>query len=182
MGEIYALSCSLIWSFAVILFQRSGERVSPLALNLFRSSVSVLLLLPTLFLAGQSLLQPAPLRDYLLLIASGILGIAFADTLFHASLNRIGSGLSAIASTTYSPLIVLMAYFMLGERLRPLDLCGMRPRCVRSGVSSCWCSWRSSPGSGERISRSTGHPAAGARCCRGPRSVPIFRSSCGSRR
>jgi drug/metabolite transporter (DMT)-like permease len=125
MGEIYALSCSLIWSFAVILLQRSGERVAPLALNLFRSSVSVLLLLPTLFLAGQSLRQPAPLRDYLLLIASGILGIAFADTLFHASLNRIGSGLSAIASTTYSPLIVLMAYFMLGERVRLLDLFGM---------------------------------------------------------
>jgi drug/metabolite transporter (DMT)-like permease len=132
MGEIYALSCSLVWAFAVLLFQRSGERVSPLALNLFRSSVSVPLLLLTLLFTGQSLLHPAPLRDYIILIASGIIGIAFADTLFHASLNRVGSGISAIVSTSYSPFIILLAYLTLGERMRPLDLIGVG--LITSGV------------------------------------------------
>ncbi len=132
MGEIYALSCSLIWAFAVLLIQRSGERTSPLALNLFRSSVSVPLLLLTLLFTGQSLLQPAPLRDYLILLASGIIGIAFADTLFHASLNRVGSGISAIVSTSYSPFIILLAYLTLGERMRPLDLVGVG--LITSGV------------------------------------------------
>lgn len=132
MGEIYALSCSLVWAFAVLLIQRSGERVSPLALNLFRSSVSVPLLLLTLLFTGQSLLHPAPLRDYLILIASGIIGIAIADTLFHASLNRVGSGISAIVSTSYSPFIILLAYLTLGERMRPLDLVGVG--LITSGV------------------------------------------------
>jgi len=125
VGEIYALLCALIWAFAVILFQRTGERVSPLALTLFRSSVSVPLLVGTLYLSGGSLLRAAPRADYLVLLASGTIGIAFADVLFHASLNRVGSGISAIVSTTYSPLIVLMAYFLLAERVRPLDLAGM---------------------------------------------------------
>ncbi len=125
MGEIYALSCAIIWAFAVILFQRSVERVSPLALNLFRSSVSVPLLLITLAVTGTPLLYRAPLSDYLILLASGIIGIAFADTLFHKSLNLIGAGISAIVTTVYSPLIVLMAFLLLGERVRAIDLVGM---------------------------------------------------------
>jgi len=125
VGEIYALACALIWGFAVILFQRTGERVAPLALNLFRSSLGVVLLLPTLWLAGQSLLHPAAARDTLILLASGIIGIAFADTLFHASLNRVGSGISAIVSTTYSPFVVLLAFLMIRERITLVDLAGM---------------------------------------------------------
>lgn len=125
MGELYALACAFLWAFAVILFQRSGEHTPPLALNLFRSSLSTLLLVPTVWLAGQSLLHDASARDVLTLLASGVIGIAIADTLFHASLNRIGSGISAIASTVYSPFVVLMAFLMIGERVRPVDLAGM---------------------------------------------------------
>ena len=92
MGELYALACALVWSFAVILFQRSMEQVGALALNLFRSSVSVPLLLLTLAATGTPLLRDAPARDYLILLASGVIGIAVADTLFHYSLNLVGRG------------------------------------------------------------------------------------------
>ena len=40
MGEIYALSCAILWAFAVILLKRSGERIRPFALNLFRVGLS----------------------------------------------------------------------------------------------------------------------------------------------
>lgn len=125
MGELYALACALVWSFAVILFQRSVEKVGALALNLFRSSISVPLLLLSLAVTGTPLLRDAPLSDYLILIASGVLGIAIADTLFHKSLNLVGAGISAIVSTVYSPLAVLLAYCFLGERLPWVALVGM---------------------------------------------------------
>jgi len=125
MGEIYALVCALVWSFAVILFQRSVEKVGPLALNLFRSSISVPLLLLTLAVTGTPLLRDVPVSDYLILVTSGVLGIAIADTLFHASLNLVGAGISAIVSTIYSPLAVLLTFVFLGERLSGHDLVGM---------------------------------------------------------
>ena len=132
MGELYALACALVWSFAVILFQRSVEKVGALALNLFRSSVSVPLLLLTLAVTGTPLLRAAPPSDYLILIASGILGIAAADTLFHYSLRLVGAGISAIVSTVYSPMVILLTYFFLGERLSAVDLAGMV--LITSGV------------------------------------------------
>ena len=54
MGELYALTCAIIWACAVILLKRSGETVSPFALNFYRVSVSSTLLLATLLIMGTS--------------------------------------------------------------------------------------------------------------------------------
>ncbi len=134
MGELLALSTALIWAVAVILLRRSGETVPPFALNLFRVAVSSVLLLPTAALAGQASFAPASLSDILLLVASGVIGIAISDTLFHASLNRVGAGISAIIDSLYSPLTVLLAFVVLNERLSALQLLGMA--LVLGGVSA----------------------------------------------
>jgi drug/metabolite transporter (DMT)-like permease len=125
MGELLALLTALIWAAAVILLKRSGESVPPFALNLFRVTVSSVLLLPTAFLAGQASVTSASLSDILLLVASGAIGVAVSDTLFHASLNRIGAGISAIIDCLYSPLTVLLAFLALNERLSTLQLVGL---------------------------------------------------------
>jgi drug/metabolite transporter (DMT)-like permease len=109
----------------VILFRKSGETVPPLALNLFRVSVSSILFAVLLLASGRPLLGVAPLRDYLILMASGIIAIALSDTLFHMCLNRVGAGVNAIVDTLYSPFIVICAWFMLGERLGASQLGGM---------------------------------------------------------
>lgn len=125
MGQVYALACAFIWAFAVILLKRSGENVGPLGLNLFRVAFSLPLLLVTAALAGQPLLPAVPALDYLILIASGTLAIALADTLFHASLNRVGAGVTAIIDTFYTPMVVLCAFVLIDERIGALDLLGM---------------------------------------------------------
>ncbi|MBI4917186.1 MAG: DMT family transporter [Acidobacteria bacterium] len=125
MGEFFALLTALIWAAAVILLKRSGETVPPFSLNLFRVVVSTALLLPTAILAGQASWSDASLRDVLILFASGVIAIATSDTLFHMSLNAVGAGISAIIDSLYAPLTVLMATFLLGERLAPAQLVGM---------------------------------------------------------
>jgi drug/metabolite transporter (DMT)-like permease len=125
VGEFFALLTALIWAAAVILLKRSGETVSPFSLNLFRVVVSTALLLPTAILAGQAHWDDASLRDVLILVASGIIAIATSDTLFHMSLNAVGAGISAIIDSLYAPLTVLLATFLLGERLSPGQLVGM---------------------------------------------------------
>jgi len=125
MGEFYALAAAIVWAFAVILFKRSGETVSPYALNLFRVSVSGALFLFILAGMGEPLLGRAPSRDYLVLVASGVIGIALADTLFHKSLNIVGAGITAIIDCLYSPLVVLFAFFLLSERITLWQMLGM---------------------------------------------------------
>ena len=125
MGEFFAMACGLSWAFAVVLFRRSGETISPLALNFFRVAVSSLLFLLTLVITGKPLLGQAPWQDYAILILSGLIAIALSDTLFHMCLNRVGAGINAIVNTFYSSFILLFAYFMLGETLNAIQLAGM---------------------------------------------------------
>jgi len=119
MGEIYALVSAVVWAFAVILFKKSGETVPPFALNLYRALISCVLVLVTMLALREPLFSGAPLRDYLILFLSGIIGIAISDTLFHRSLNIVGAGITAIVDCLYSPFVVIIAYLSIGERFGP---------------------------------------------------------------
>jgi drug/metabolite transporter (DMT)-like permease len=125
MGELYALISAIVWAFAVILFKKSGETVPPFALNVYRASVSLVLVLVTMLAVKEPLISGAPLTDYLLLFLSGIIGIAISDTLFHRSLNIVGAGITAIVDCLYSPFVVIIAFLAIGERIGPWQVGGM---------------------------------------------------------
>ena len=117
IGEILSLIAAVLWALAIVLFKKSGESVHPLALNAFKDVLAILLYLPTLALAGVSLIQPYPAGDYLLMMASGVIGIAVGDTLLFKSLFMIGAGPSALVSCLYSPFIIGLSFLWIGERL-----------------------------------------------------------------
>lgn len=125
MGELFALSCALVWAFAVVFFRRSGQSMPPLALNLFRVAFSTALFAVTLALTGREFAARVPARDYALLLGSGVVAIALSDTLFHAALNRVGAGINAVVDTLYSPFTALGAFLFLGERLDAWQVAGM---------------------------------------------------------
>jgi drug/metabolite transporter (DMT)-like permease len=125
MGEVFALSCALVWAFAVVFFRRSGQSMPPLALNLFRVAFSTALFVVTLALTGRDLAVRVPVRDYALLLGSGVVAIALSDTLFHAALNRVGAGINAVVDTLYSPFTAIGAFLFLGERLDAWQVAGM---------------------------------------------------------
>lgn len=120
-GESLALLTALVWALAVILFKKSGETVHPIGLNLFKDLLAVVLLLPTLWLFGESLTPDAAAADYGLLLLSGALGIGISDTFFFMCLNRLGAGLTAIVDCFYSPFIIGLSFLWLGERLSILQ-------------------------------------------------------------
>ncbi|MEJ2109328.1 MAG: DMT family transporter [Acidobacteriota bacterium] len=125
LGETLALTTAVVWSFAIILFKKSGETVNPLGLNLFKNTLTMLMVPPTMLLFGRELFLPAPLSDYVLLMISGVLGIGIADTLFFKSLNLLGAARSAIVDCLYSPFIILPSIFWLGERLTLIQAGGV---------------------------------------------------------
>jgi drug/metabolite transporter (DMT)-like permease len=123
LGQAFALGTAIMWGFAVVLFKISGERIPPIALNLFKNTVGLVLLATTLLVLhplgmdGWTTVQQTPTGDICLLIASGIIGIAIADTLFFYALNLIGVGLIAVVECSYTPLVILFAWLLLSEQL-----------------------------------------------------------------
>ena len=115
-GETYALVCALLWAFGVILFRRSGEFLSPVVLNAFKSLVGLLLFLLTDLILGVRLFPPecGP-ADWVITLSSGVAGIGLADTFFFRALNAIGAGRVAIVDCLYSPSVILCAFFYLRE-------------------------------------------------------------------
>ena len=131
IGETCAVLTALSWAFALVFFKRSGERIQPLALNLFKNTVGLLLLLLTLvgmWVAGYGeefvLARKDAGREIGILLLSGLLGIALADTIFFYALNLIGVGIVAIVDCLYSPSIILFSAIMLRERLGSFQYVG----------------------------------------------------------
>ncbi len=125
-GQIFALLAAITWALALVFFRKSGASVPPLAMNLFKNCVAIVLLAITLALTGDGLapLAAFPAADYYILALSGFLGIALADTVFFYSLNRIGVGMFAIVDCSYSPSVLLASWLILGEHLSPWHYAG----------------------------------------------------------
>ena len=77
-GEICALLSPLAWSIAVILFRKTGEQVSPLVLNFFKSVVAVVGFAGLLVVTGEVAPEGTPNSAYALLLFSGLIGVAIA--------------------------------------------------------------------------------------------------------
>ena len=116
VGELYSLLSALLWALAVIFFRKSGEQVPPVALNVFKGAVALVLFLVTMLVLRTPFSPPESSRaDWLTLLASGAIGIGIADSLFFASLNRLGATGSALVDCVYGPFVVLLAWLYLGE-------------------------------------------------------------------
>jgi drug/metabolite transporter (DMT)-like permease len=124
LGEGLALLSAVLWAGAVIFFRISSEKIHPISLNLFKNLIALILLIPTMYLLKIPLILKFPLNYYLLFIASGILGMTIADTLFFMSLARIGASLHAIIACSYSPTVVILSMIFLAERLRFFQILG----------------------------------------------------------
>jgi drug/metabolite transporter (DMT)-like permease len=124
-GEILAILTALTWAAAVICFKKSGEKVHPIALNLFKIILGIILIFITMLAVGQIGFTGATIKDYLLLIGSGIIGIGISDTLFFKSLNILGAGLSAIVDCLYSPFTIFLCFCWLQERMSSWQIIGV---------------------------------------------------------
>lgn len=125
LGEILALSCAITWAIAIVLFRKAGETVAPVGLNLFKNVLALVLFVPTSLALGIALLPGASMNDYLLLLVSGILGIAISDTLFFKCLNLLGAELTAIVDCLYSPFIIGLSVIFLADTMSSLQIFGV---------------------------------------------------------
>ena len=135
IGQLCALLTAVTWATSMVLFKRSGETIPPLALNAFKNVVGLTLLIITLGVAGAPVaeLRGHTGKEVLILLLSGFIGIAVADTMFFYALNQVGVGIQSIVDCLYSPLVILFAWLLLQERLTISDYIGAT--FVLSGVA-----------------------------------------------
>lgn len=125
IGEILSLGSAVIWGFSVSLFKIIGNTTSPYILNPVKNTIGTILFLITCLIVGNNYyIYPLSIYEYLLIALSGVIGITIADVLFLHSLNILGTSRSSIINTIYSPMVILLAYFILGEQLRAIHFLG----------------------------------------------------------
>jgi drug/metabolite transporter (DMT)-like permease len=134
-GEVCALLAPLCWAVAVILYRRSVG-VSALSMNLFKNLVAIVLLTVTLVALRVPLPTDRSLVDWARLIASGIIGLAVADTLLFEGLRRVGAARIAVVDTVYAPLMVGLSWVFLAERPSAVFLVGAAAVIVGVGVAT----------------------------------------------
>lgn len=119
LGEILAATAPIAWAVAVILFRKGGEQVSPLALNLFKSVLGLGLIAITVVAVGGSPWERTTVSDAVVLAASGVVGIAVADTIFFVALNTLGASRLAVLGACYPLMVITLSFVFLGEGFGP---------------------------------------------------------------
>lgn len=116
MGDLYAVITAICWSSAVIFFDISTKNFTAIQLNVLKNFIGVFGFILTIVLFS----IPSPnfsQQDIFTLALSGFLGILIADGLFLESLRRLGSGISAVVSTIYTPTVFIIAFILFNETI-----------------------------------------------------------------
>lgn len=134
LGEALSLGCALAWAVGVIIYKRLGEQLPPLKLCLLKNLIVLMLIIVTIaFLASPAAPTlglerlPYPAIDgftAVIILASGVIGIAAADTLYLRALNTLGAGRMGVVGNLYSPFVIALSFAFLGERLAPVQIVG----------------------------------------------------------
>lgn len=117
IGEAMALGSAAAWAVGVILARQLGAHLPPLALNLLKNGLVLAVLAPVAVLVYAGAWPVLPARDVAIVLASGIIGIALADTLYFRALNELGAGRMGVIGNLYSPLVLVLGFVFLDERL-----------------------------------------------------------------
>lgn len=114
------------WAVGSLLFAVVAREFGPLALNLFRITLALLVLGAVLAVTGLWRTVP-PLGDPAIgwLAASGVIGLAIGDIGYFGSLDRLGPRVATLMAALSPPITALIAWIFLDEHLGARGLAGL---------------------------------------------------------
>lgn len=112
IGISAALGSAASWAIGSILFKRLGESLSSSAMTLAKELVGVILLAVAVGSVG---FQQLDFQSFMLLVVSGLLGIALGDTFFFEALQDLGPLAVVLLLTLGQVLTVVLAVLFLGD-------------------------------------------------------------------
>jgi drug/metabolite transporter (DMT)-like permease len=124
MGEIAALGAAFVWALSSTIWQRVGQQIPAVVLNLLKGAIALVMLLATILILGKSLPAVNPNILAMLLISGG-LGIGIGDTAFFIVLKYLGARRTLLLETLSPPLTALFGLIFLQEKLSPIACTGI---------------------------------------------------------
>jgi DME family drug/metabolite transporter len=117
-GEVYAVACAFLWALGSALLKSQTHKVSTVALGALRSVPAVLIYWVLLLVTGRiTALPELPLRSWVLLAASTLIGLVIGDLLYFRSMKLIGLSRAMPLSATYPFFTIVLALLFLDEQL-----------------------------------------------------------------
>jgi drug/metabolite transporter (DMT)-like permease len=123
-GELCSILSALAWAIGLMFYRQLGATLPPLQLNFLKNLLVLGMLLPAIPLVHGLGVPDFTAAQVAIAIASGVLGIGIADTLYFRALNELGAGRMGILGNFYSPFVILLSFAFLGESLTPVQLAG----------------------------------------------------------
>ena len=131
-GELCSILSALCWAIGLMFYRQLGATLPPLQLNFLKNLLVLGMLLPAIpLLHGLDIPQFTAWQAFAA-VASGIIGIGIADTLYFRALNELGAGRMGVLGNFYSPFVIVLSFFFLDESLTALQLIGFA--LVSTGV------------------------------------------------
>jgi drug/metabolite transporter (DMT)-like permease len=125
-GALAALATAFACTFTAIAFEYAAKRIGSLVLNLLRLLVGFVFLgAYCLIVRGSVLPLDEPLRSWLWLGASGLVGFVIGDLLLFQAFIDIGSRLAMLVYATAPAMTAVLGYLVLGERITLAGAGGM---------------------------------------------------------
>ena len=142
MGEASALASALLWALDGILLRPQTRKHGAISLNGLQYLFAATFLVIISILSGRAfLLLEAPLASLVLVLAAALIGMVGGDTLYVASLGRLGVARTfPISNTFYLLLTSTVAILFLGETISYGSLLGAA--LAVGGVTLVALSWR----------------------------------------
>ena len=124
LGELCSILSALAWAIGLMFYRQLGSTVPPLRLNFLKNLLVLAMLLPAIALTHGLAIPQFSTWQLLAAVASGVLGIGIADTLYFSALNELGAGRMGVLGNFYSPFVIVLSFLFLDERLLPVQLLG----------------------------------------------------------
>jgi len=138
IGEFFSATSAILWALSLVLFRRAGDSMAPSTLNLYKGTVALACLIPTMALLGIDFFpDDVTIQDWLIMLASGMAGMGIADTILFISLNKVGPGRYAIINCSFGPATILASAVFLGEPVTAA-LIGAAALIVAAILLSAW--------------------------------------------
>lgn len=125
LGESLSLLCAFLWAFAVIFYKRAGDHFNAYEMNLFKSALVLILMIPTVLIFNGTAIPSFSQYQFWIIMLSGFVGIMLADFFYLRALQLIGASLTGITGSLYSPFVVALSLMFLGESLQFWQYIGM---------------------------------------------------------
>ena len=124
LGELCSILSALAWAIGLILYRQLGATLPPLQLNFLKNLLVLGMLVPAIALVHGLGVPQFSAWEMTAAIASGVIGIGIADTLYFRALNELGAGRMGVLGNFYSPFVIVLSFLFLDERLLPAQMFG----------------------------------------------------------